>query len=97
MQLEKYKRAFIGLVSCGVLISITVSAYYFFEPNFTRNRMMEERRKEQVQKISDKKKMIETVKIYQERFENDETFVEYIARLNKRIRKNEFIFLRVGE
>jgi len=88
---------FIVLAFCGVVISTGVGAYHLFEPNFTRKMKMEEQRKEEGRKISEKKKAIETVKLYQERFENDETFVEIVARYNKRIRKNEFIFIRVDE
>jgi len=72
-----------------------VSAYYIFEPKFSRKTMLEGQRKEMLQKIEEKDRAIEMLKRNQERFENDDTFVEYIARQNRRIRKNEFIFINV--
>ena len=66
-------------------------------PKLNKLATLEEQRDDMSQKINDKKKAIETLKIMQNRFENDAEFVEYIARLNRRICKHEFIFICVDD
>lgn len=97
MQAQTYKKVLSNGVVFGVLASIVMGAYSILMPKFERRAMLEEQRKELAQKTDDKKKAIESLKIMQDRFENDETFVEYVARQNRRIRKNEFIFIYANE
>ena len=79
-----------SLVGTGALFAVLI-------PKFDKLARLEEQRDEMLQKISEKKKAIEALKVMQNRFENDANFVEYIARQNKRIRKHEFIFIGVDD
>jgi len=81
-----------------VIATIVTSAWVFcLEPNLKQREMLEEQRRDLLQKIGEKKKATDTLRTNQFRFENEPAFVEYIARLNFRIKKDEFIFISVND
>ena len=94
---QAYKRVLSSFLLYGTLATIVAGAFYFLVPKFEKRAMLEEQRKDLMQKIDEKKKEIEALKTMQERFVNDAAFVEYVARQNKRINKNEFLFVYENE
>ena len=95
--MQAYKKVLSSFLLYGTLVTIVAGAFYILVPKFDKKAMLDEQRNDLMQKIDEKKKEIEVLKGMQARFMNDPIFVEYIARLNKRISKNEFLFVSGNE
>ena len=81
----------------GGLAAIAVGFLYVFTPKFQQKARLETQRNEIMRKIDYKKSEIEALKLKQKRFDLEGEFVELIARQHRRIRNNEFLFVRVDE
>ena len=82
-----------NVVFYGGLLSIVVGAFYVLMPKYKQMTMLGHQRNELMRKIDYVKNATNDLKIKQKRFEEDPEFVEHIARQNKRIRHNEFLFV----
>ena len=76
--------AFLLVVTAG-LVTIT--------PKFSQMRGLERERKELLRRIAHKNSEIKVLKEKQQRFKADPEFVEHVARLNRRVRTGELVFV----
>ena len=66
-------------------------------PKLTQLKGLEEQRNILTQQIEQKKHEIKVLREKQHRFNTDPEFVEHIARENKRVKPNEYIFVPASE
>ena len=62
-------------------------------PKIAQLKSLGERRDSLLQQIQQKNEAISILKENQYRFMNDPDFIEYILRLNKRMKDNEYVFI----
>ena len=89
-RLSKYILKIVFMLSAAV---ICVASYLYIAPQVARNSMLEESRDELEKEIQLKKNEISELIDMQQDFASDHEFVEFIGHQNKRVWKNEVIFI----
>ena len=75
---------FIGIVVTGMMMA---------KPRYEQAQHLNEKRDHLLQMIEEKQREIADIKSRQRRFNTDRGFVESLARLNRRVRPNEILFV----
>jgi len=75
------------------LIIVAVGGFVILPPKLSKLRALERQRDEMVQRNKFKVREIEALKAKQRRFASDPEFVESVARQNKRVKPNEWVFV----
>lgn len=90
---EKLTRTFSGLIALVVIGGGFATVW----PTYQRGRSLRIRDAQLAAEIEEKKREIQQLKEYQQRFKTDSEFVETIARQNRRVFPGELVFIFEGE
>lgn len=88
-----FLRIFYKTTCCVAVVLALISAMLFFLPKFGALRDRESRCKTLQTKIETKQKELKEIRLRQQRLQSDPSFVERVARENRRIRPNEIVFV----
>jgi cell division protein FtsB len=82
---------------CVAFAIVLVGGVMVILPKVAHYRRLSQQRDEQLRKIEYKSHEVKVLKDKQQRFKTDPEFVEYIARINKRVFPGELVFIFESE
>ena len=84
------------LINTAIILAIVVAiggVFLLLAPKVRELQDREDHSKQLLVRIDDKQREIKDVRTKQQRLQNDPSFVEHVARENRRIRPNEIVFV----
>ncbi len=95
--MSDFLRVFCKTTCIVAVVLGLIGATLFFLPKYQSLRIREARCQDLQSRIDDKQKEIKDIRVRQQRLQTDPSFVEQVARQNRRIRPNEIVFIYDAE